>query len=73
MDFYFCCKYIYTDCDDKEVERSMFTTVLYFRGAYDRYGYEDRESNLEAFVNYFVLTSEQKCYYAQMRLVGEAY
>ena len=58
MDFYFCGKYIYTDCDDKEVEWSMFAAVSYFQGAYDRYGYEDWESNLEAFFNYFVLISK---------------
>ena len=73
MGFYFCGKYIYTDCNDKESERSMFAAVPYFRGAYDCYDYEDWESNLEAFFSYFVLTSEQKCHYAQMRLVGEAY
>ena len=32
-----------------------------FRGFYDRYGYEDWESNLETFFDYFSLTSEQKC------------
>jgi len=53
MDFYFCGKYIYTDCDDKEVERSMFVVVPYFRGAYDCYGYEDWEMNLEAFFQSF--------------------
>ena len=51
----------------------MFAAVSYFQGAYDRYSYENWESNLEAFLSYFVLTSEQKCHYAQMRLVGESY
>ena len=63
----------YTDCDDKEVERSMFAAVFYFRGAYDRYGYEDWKRNIEAFFSYFDLTSNQKYFYAQRKLNEEAY
>jgi len=32
-----------------------------------------RSGNLEVFFSYFVLTSEQKCHYAQMKLIGKAY
>jgi len=40
MGFYFCGKYIYTDRDEKEVERDMYTAPPYFRGFYDQDGYE---------------------------------
>jgi len=30
------------------------------------------KSNLEDFFNYFILTSEQKCHYARMKLIGKA-
>ena len=32
MGFYFCGKYIYTDGDEKEVERDMYAALPYFRG-----------------------------------------
>jgi len=51
----------------------MYAAIPYFWGSHDRDGYKNWESNLEAFFSYFILTSEQKCRYAQMRLVGEAY
>ena len=62
-----------TDGDEKEVECDMYAIILCFRGSDDQYGYEKWESNLETFFSYFVLISEQKCRYAQMRLIGEAY
>ena len=73
MCFYFCGKYINIDCDDKEVRKSMFASVPYFRGASDRYGYEDWKRNFEAFFSYFDLTSNQKCLYAQRKLDEVAY
>ena len=36
MRFYFCEKYIYTDGDEKEVERDMHAALLYFRDFYDQ-------------------------------------
>jgi len=51
----------------------MYAAIPYFRGSDDHYGYEKWENNLELFFSYFILTSEQKCYYAQMKLVGKAY
>ena len=73
MGFYFCSRYIHTNGDPKEVERKIYAAVLTFQGFYNRYGYEDWESNLEIFFNYFSLISEQKCLYARMKLVGEPY
>ena len=70
MGFYFCGQYIHTNGDPKEVEWKMYAAVPKFQGFYDRYGYEDWESNVETFFNYFSLTSEQKCLYARMKLVG---
>ena len=61
------------DGDEKEVERDMSVAILCFLGSYDRDGFEKWENNLKVFFSYFILTSEQKCRYAQMRLVGEAY
>ena len=72
MGFYFCGRYIYNDGDEKKVEWDMYAAMSCFRGSHDRDGYEKSESNLEAF-SYFVLAFEQKCRYAQMRLVIEAY
>jgi len=40
MNFYFCGKYIYTDGDEKEVERDMYAALSYFRDYDDQYGYE---------------------------------
>jgi len=51
----------------------MFEVVPYFRGSYDRYGYEYWESQLEDLFSYFELTTEQKFCYAQLRLDREAY
>ena len=42
MGFYFCGKYIYTDGDEKEVERDMYAALLYSWGYHD--GYEKLES-----------------------------
>ena len=71
MGFYFCGRY--TDCDDKEVERDMFAAVSYFRGSYNRYGYEYQESQLRNFFSYFELTIKEKFLYAGPKLDGEAY
>ena len=57
MNFYFCGKYIYTGGDKKEVKRDMYATLSYFQGYNDHIGYEEWESNLEAFFSYFILTS----------------
>ena len=73
MNFYFCGKYICTDDDEKKVERDMYAALLYFRGSNNHIRYEEWKSNLEAFFNYFILTSEQKYHYAQMKLVGQVY
>jgi len=40
MRFYFYDKYIYSDGDEKEVERDMYATLSYFRGSNDHNGYE---------------------------------
>jgi len=64
MGFYFYGQYIYTDGDEKKVERDMYAAIPCFRGSHDRDGYEKWESNFEAFFNYFVLTYEHKCRYA---------
>lgn len=56
----------------KSSHNTMYKVVLNFRDFDDRYGYEDWESHLEAFFRYFVLTSEEKQLYAQMKLVGES-
>ena len=71
MGFYFCGRYIHINGDPKEVEWKMSTAVPTFRGFYDCYGYEDLESNLETFFNYFVLTSKQKSLCARVKLVEE--
>ena len=71
MGFYFCGRYIPTNGDPKEVERKMYVAVPTFQGFFDHYGYENWESNLETFFNYFALTSEQKCLYVRMKLVGD--
>ena len=73
MGFYFCGKYMDTDCDDKYVERAMFEAVLLFRGFDDHYRYEAWESDLEDFFSYFSLTTEKKYCYARLKLDGEAY
>ena len=71
MGFYFCGWYIRTRGDPKQVENDMYDVVPIFRGSYDLYGYEVWESNLKSFFSYFALTSEQKCYYARMKLMEE--
>jgi len=73
MGFYFCDRYINIDADDKDVERNMYAAILNFWGSNDHIGYENWENDLEEFFNYFILTSEQKYHYAQMKLVGQAY
>jgi len=59
MSFYFCGRYIYTDGDDKEVERDMYAAIPYIRGSNDHDGYEKWKDHLEDFFNYFSLTPEQ--------------
>jgi len=51
----------------------MYATIPYFLGSNDHIGYEKWENDLEEFFSYFILTSEQKYRYAQMKLVGKAY
>jgi len=72
MRFYFCGKYIYTDDDDKELERNMYATLPYFRVLMIRMSMKS-ENHLEGFFRYFFLTPTQKCHYAQIKLAGEAY
>jgi len=73
MCFYFCVWYICIKGDSKQVENDLYDTVMIFWGSYDLYGYEIWESNLESFFSYFALPSEQKCYYAQIKLVEKPY
>jgi len=73
MKFYFCGKYINTEADDKEVKRDVYAALSCFRGSDDQYEYEKWESNLKIFFNYFILTSEQKYRYAQMKFVEKVY
>ena len=40
MGFYFCGKHIYTDGDEKKVERNIHAALSYFQGFYDQDGYE---------------------------------
>ena len=40
MKFYFCGKYVYTDGDEKEVERDMYVALPYFWGSNDHDEYE---------------------------------
>jgi len=65
--------YIYTDGDDKKVERDMYAAIPYFQGSHNRYGYEKWENHFEELFSYLPLTSEQKCRYAQMKLDEEDY
>ena len=51
----------------------MYAALSCFRGSDDQYGYEKWERNLKDFFSYFILASEQKCRYTQMKLVGKAY
>jgi len=73
MGFYFYGRYINTDANDKKVEHDMYAAIMYFQSSNDYTGYEKWENDFEEFFNYFVLTSEQKYHYAQMKLVGHAY
>ena len=43
MRFYFYSKYVYTDGDEKEVERDMHAAFRYFRGSNDHDEYEKWE------------------------------
>ena len=74
MRFYFCDRFINTDADEKKVKQDMYAALSYFRGSNDHIEYEEWESNFEAFFCYFILTSEQKYHYVQMkqldRLIG---
>ena len=72
MRFCFCGKYIYTDGDEKEIERDMYAALSYFRSFYDQDGYEKWKNHLEDFFRHFSLTPAQKCHYAQIKLDGEA-
>ena len=38
---------IYTDGDEKEVERDMYAVISCFRGFHDRYGYGKWENHLK--------------------------
>ena len=51
----------------------MHAAIPYFWSSSDHIGYENWENDLEEFFSYFVLTSEQKYHYTQMKLVGHAY
>ena len=73
MGFYFCERYINTDCDDKYVERAMFDAIPFFQVFDDRYGYEAQESDPKDSFSYFFLTTEDKCGYARLKLDGEVY
>ena len=73
MSFYFCGRYINTDCDDKYLERAMFEAIPLFRDFDHRYGYEAWKNGLEDFFNYFYLTTEEKCRSARVKLDREAY
>ena len=72
MGFYFCSRYIYIDGDPKEVERDMYVAISYFRVLMIVTNMRS-EKNLEESFSYFSLTSEHKCRYTQMKLVGETY
>ena len=71
MDFCFCGRYINIDANDKEVERDMYAVISYFWCSNDYIEYE-KWKNLKEFFSYFVLASEQKYHYTQMKLVGQA-
>ena len=64
MRFYFCGKYIYTDGNEKEVERDMYAALSYFRGFYNQNGYKKWENHFEDFFGYFSFTPDQKYRYA---------
>jgi len=72
MDFYFCDKYINTDADDKDVERICMRLSHIFGVLMIVLGMRSEKMILN-FFSYFILTSEQKYHYAQMKLVGQAY
>jgi len=59
----------YTKGDKKEMERDMYAAIPFF----NHFGYEKWENDLEEFFSHFVLTSEQKNHYTQMKLVRHAY
>jgi len=65
--------HIYTDGDDKKVERDMYAAITYFQDFNDHDGYKERTNHLEYLFSYFSLTTEQKYRYAQMKLDGKAY
>jgi len=46
----------------------MYATIPYFRGTNDHIGYEKLGNDLEEFFSHFILISEQKNHYAQMKL-----
>jgi len=72
LGFYFYSRYIHTDDVEKKVERDMHMALSCFWGSDDHYEYEKWESNLELF-QLICSTAKQKCCYAQMKLVREAY
>ena len=72
MGFYFCSRCIYTDGDDKKVERDMYAVIPYFWGSNNHDEYE-KWNYLEEFFSYSSLRPEQKCHYAQMKLAEETY
>ena len=59
MGFFFCGKYINTDCEDKYVERAMIGSISFFRGFNDHYGYEAWKNDLKDFFSYFFMTTEK--------------
>ena len=50
MGFYSCDRYVYIDGDDSEVERNIYTAILFFWGYYDRHGYEPSQRFLQLFL-----------------------
>lgn len=49
----------------------LYNAVPIFHGHNDYNGYEDCESYLDHFFCFFSLTTEQKYYYSQLKLIGE--
>jgi len=73
MGFNFYGRYIYTDGDEKEVERNMYAAISCFRVLMIVMDMRNGKIILKNFLVISSLISEQKCHYAQMRLVGKTY
>lgn len=54
-------------------KHDIYNSVLYLYGFNDCNGYEDWESHMEQFFYYFPMILKQKCYYAELKLVGEVF